>query len=551
MAIGRVSATEKAPSTIDQFQFWMDPRIKISPFDIVKVENKIEGAKSYTYGLVQEITHYSDGTSHLGNYVSYDFGDLDNDVATLRLGVTYVTVQVLRNDKDIYMPLTNGMVVDFASEHEIIYSLGLRDIDNPITAGYIKGSNTGPIPICFNKDFLIGPEGAHLNMSGISGLATKTSYIMFLLNALQQKSDNDTAIIVLNVKGDDLLQLDKPNSKITEDQKDDWKKCGLEAKPFENVRYFYPFTSMREETYSNTSLTSLELKNQFETNKAVNYVYTYKNDKSKLDLLFSNVDDPNFTIESIISEIQDNSVFDGVSCWESMLSKIDFFKKKGQLDRQSEVVVQSWKKFGRLIRKPLSNDIFQESLSPNPKYNQANLGSEIENIKSNEVFVVDIAKLDEKLQTLVFGDILRSINALKFNETDRPESDIPKNIIVFVDELNKYAGSRAPKNSPILASLLDITERGRSEGILLFSAEQFKSDIHDRIKGNCSTHIYGRTNAIEISKSDYKYIPNVFKNMMVRLKKGELIVQHAVLQSPLKVNFPYPSYKQGGNNGKC
>jgi len=144
----------------------------------------------------------------------------------------------------------------------------------------------------------------------------------------------------------------------------------------------------------------------------------------------------------------------------------------------------------------------------------------------------------------VFGDILKAVNELKFGETTRSEEEIPGRIIIFVDELNKYAASNAPKNSPILRYLLEITERGRSEGIILFSAEQFKSAVHDRVKGNCSTHIYGRTNAIEISKPDYKYIPKVFSNMMTRLSKGELILEHAILGTPLKMTFPYPSYYQ-------
>jgi DNA helicase HerA-like ATPase len=117
-----------------------------------------------------------------------------------------------------------------------------------------------------------------------------------------------------------------------------------------------------------------------------------------------------------------------------------------------------------------------------------------------------------------------------------------------VDELNKYAGSSTPKNSPILRYLLEITERGRSEGIVLFSAEQFKSDIHDRVKGNCSTNVYGRTNAIEISKPDYRYIPKVYSNMMTRLGKGELILQHSIFSTPLKISFPYPSYKQNASD---
>lgn len=43
------------------------------------------------------------------------------------------------------------------------------------------------VKVDINDKFLIGPDGAHLNVSGISGLACKTSYTMFLLNALQQK----------------------------------------------------------------------------------------------------------------------------------------------------------------------------------------------------------------------------------------------------------------------------------------------------------------------------------------------------------------------------
>jgi len=152
------------------------------------------------------------------------------------------------------------------------------------------------------------------------------------------------------------------------------------------------------------------------------------------------------------------------------------------------------------------------------------------------------------LQCLVFGDVLKAINELKFGETNRKEEEIPKKIIIFVDELNKYASSHSPKTSPILNYLLDITERGRSEGIILFSAQQFKSAVHERVKGNCSTDVFGRTNAIEISKPDYRYIPKVFTNMMTRLQKGELIIHHSIFGTPLKISFPYPSYYQRGKD---
>ena len=52
--IGKVSATEKCPSTIDDFYFWTDKKEILSPFDIVKVEHE-QG--SITYGVVEEINH--------------------------------------------------------------------------------------------------------------------------------------------------------------------------------------------------------------------------------------------------------------------------------------------------------------------------------------------------------------------------------------------------------------------------------------------------------------------------------------------------------------
>ena len=79
----------------------------------------------------------------------------------------------------------------------------------------------------------------------------------------------------------------------------------------------------------------------------------------------------------------------------------------------------------------------------------------------------------------------------------------------------------------------DIAERGRSLGIILFYVEQFRSAIHDRVKGNCATAAYGRTNAIEVSKSDYRYIPKTYQNMMTRLSPGEYIISNPALHNTI------------------
>lgn len=70
------------------------------------------------------------------------------------------------------------------------------------------------------------------------------------------------------------------------------------------------------------------------------------------------------------------------------------------------------------------------------------------------------------------------------------------------------------------------------------------SAIHNRVTGNCAAFAYGRTNAIEVAKPNYRYIPKVYQNMMTRLKPGEYIVQSFSFTSLLHIKFPRPLYKQ-------
>jgi DNA helicase HerA-like ATPase len=120
----------------------------------------------------------------------------------------------------------------------------------------------------------------------------------------------------------------------------------------------------------------------------------------------------------------------------------------------------------------------------------------------------------------------------------------PSKLVIFIDELNKYASKDVPKNSPILKAILEVTERGRSDGVILFGAEQFRSNINDRVTGNCATHAYGRTNSIETSMRDYGSLPATYKNMLTRLEQGDYLIQNPVFRTLLKIHFPLPIYKQ-------
>lgn len=130
--------------------------------------------------------------------------------------MNYVKCKVVGNTDGIYIPVQEGKKVYLASESEIMMALGLDQVKNPIPAGYIKmyeGKNEQTLPVHFNSHFLIGPEGAHLNISGISGLASKTSYAMFLMKAIQdvsmKENKESVAFIMMNVKGTDLLKIDQ------------------------------------------------------------------------------------------------------------------------------------------------------------------------------------------------------------------------------------------------------------------------------------------------------------------------------------------------------
>jgi len=201
-------------------------------------------------------------------------------------------------------------------------------------------------------------------------------------------------------------------------------------------------------------------------------------------------------------------------------------------------------KFKRIINKAISNDdMFANRVDYNK--NECRINEELKHISKNDVCVIDVAKLPEDKQAFIFGDAVRTIYNLKLGEYDGEDGvNPPSRIVVFIDELNKYASKDTPKSSPILQEILDVTERGRSLGVVLFGAEQFRSNIYQRVTGNCSTHAYGRTNSIETSSKDYGSLPSTYKNMLTRLDQGDYLIQNPVFRSLLKIKFPRPIYKQ-------
>jgi len=543
-ALGRTSATERDPSTSDKFSFWLANEVIVNPFDIVAVEqvNQPGQSPSRTYGLVTMLEHRTDAPNHLANFISSNFGELDEEPNTVRQGTTVAFVNVLSNSDDIYMPVPSERLVSFADKAGIETALGIDQMKpaDRIPAGLIKMSNGATSVAYIDRRYVLGPESAHVNISGISGLATKTSYAMFLLQAILQTADapGKIAVIILNVKQADLLMIDeKPTKALPPEQMALWEALGLIPKPFQSVRYLLPRgSSGQANSYPPVP------------NIHTLYAYDLEGTADKLDMLFTNVSDPSGTMEGIYGEIMTGitareAEFKNIQSWSALLEFLREKQTGGQRWRGMFAAssIGAFRRHLRRIVQTRQTGIFVDSRSKNEKL----LAKDLQNIKGGTTYVVDIARLADEEQSLVFGDILRTVYAVKAEEAEnRTETaPVPEKVIIFVDELNKYAPSGS-KESPITQQVLDVAERGRSLGVILISAQQFMSAVHPRVTGNSATKILGRTGASEVAMPDYRFLDNDLKMAMTRLAKGELLVNHAVYRQPVKVIFPLPAYRQ-------
>lgn len=551
MNIGRASATEREPNSAERFNFWIRPGQRLNPFDIVAVEHLED---SRTYGLVTNIKHVTDAAGHLSNFISNDFGELVDEPNTPRQGANIAEVAVLSNDKDIYMPVQSEARVYFADEEGIHNALGIDSMrakeertGKPICvpAGLIEMSNGSTAVAYLDAEYVLGPEGGHVNVSGISGLATKTSYIMFLIQSILQRIGGENiAVILLNVKYDDLLHIHEPRG-LTPEEHEMWDRLGLRPEPWppDRVHYLLPWGKQTHVTGRPNSFGDDIPPHQV-------YAYDLKHTAGKLDLLLSHIPDPWDTLGALIGEIS-QGISNNESAWRSVRTWDDLLhgpplNRDGIPQKFRNIAASSVGRFLRILRrivKTRQSGIFVPQLSTRMTTVEKVIG----NIRGGHTYVVDIARLKDEEQTLVFGDILRTVYGLYSGETlFEDEGELPEKVIIFVDELNKYApAGREASKSPILEQVLDIAERGRSFGIILFSAQQFLSAVHPRVTGNAATKVLGRTDSAEINQANYRFLEQDVKMHLTRLNQGELILSHPIYRQPVKIRFPRPPFRQG------
>lgn len=564
--IGKASSTEKDPSSSSSFSFWVQPGVILNPFDYVSVENQ---ENSRTIGVIKEIIAPTDAPSHLTNFVSSNFGDPQAEDATHRVTSVIAKASVVGNTgmespysrtgrKPVWYPVLSNAPVSFADAHEIAIALGMDTIEEQyrIPVGVLIGTGTGPIPLYLDSRYILGPEAAHVNASGISGLAAKTSYLMFLLKSVMHLYPKETAAIVFNVKQRDLLFIDEPPANGALDAFDNemYRVLGIPVQPFSDVRYYLP--------YRYRDVTALYPYG----GKIVNYyAYALEDVYDRLDLLMAEVDDPQYTIASVIGYIADSYSVNPSQ------NKLVFNKpvNVGSVHIQANTQVRDWRelkffddypkevvgaastagsivgRFKRHLSRLTRGDVFIPSTVKSTRLHNLNIvyiGDEIRtSLRPGRIFVIDIQPFEDRteLQGFIIGDVMRTVKEICRENREA----LPKNLIILIDELNRYAPSSGKTNS-LAREIIDMARVGRGEGISLFTAQQFRADVHHQIHENCATTVLGIAGTTELARPAYDYLDRETKNSITNLAPGEMILTSRRLKQPAKINFPKPPIRR-------
>jgi hypothetical protein len=548
-ALGRVVATERKPNTPHEFHFWTAIDSPVGIGTIVRVDGAqpMGGQIPHIYGIIVEGFSYTDLITPMHDVLGHDGSPTTAGFAsTERAEIRLYTAAVLRQiPEEPLQPVPMGQVF-LADENDVQVALRMD--------GYLKeGANTG-IPvgvyraggtdavIYLDADFLLGPEAAHLNITGVSGLATKTSAVEWLLASLFKHFPEDKgsiAAVCFNVKGPDLCYLDQPG-KIEESDEVLYEKLGVEPKPFENVQYFAPYTAkgLTLNTFrNNEALLDNVTPLTWGLHEVLQFaeVLLNKDDvdakaDALIDFITENVVGKEFQADGILLKNHKVESFADLDAWfRDVLQGME--KKNGESWRTHHVATI------RKVRNRLSNISTRCAglVTDSGAVSDLPFGSFVD----RTVYVVDVANLEEDAQDLIFARIVSKLR----EHLERRDLGV-KHLVVFVDELNKYAPGDGP-DTYVRKMLLDIAERGRYLGLVLFSAQQFRSQVHRRVVGNSGTGLFGRMDPDELSTPGYAVLSPATRTKLATLEKGQLMIRHPHFTQPIFVRFPRPSVMQG------
>ena len=522
--------------------FWvgLDDDAYLQLDDVVLVETEVPGQGSLRIsGVVDMVRARHEGSRFASDVFLADKGLLP--VETARAAHVVAT----RFEPELYVSPKPGDTVMRAGGNERAEALYFDTMEDPMVAGLGRDGE----PIYIDLAFLDGRRGAHVNISGISGIATKTTYASFLLHALFTSNvlkgeQAYTKALVFNVKGEDLLFLDHRNNKLTEEAKAEYETLELPAQAFDSVGFWAPVKRGSGVAVPDTGTRQQGVTPYFWTVKDI------VRDRL-LRFLFVEAGDERSQVADLVARVEISLDLEAQDVKEqpATLQIPDVF---GNLQ-----LVRSFDHFCDLIRERLEPDdspwrgfvaggtvsAFLRRLDSARIHcghlirgaDAADLEKHRIDWQANQVSVIDIHNLHDRAKRFVVGVVVKRM----FEEKERSGNPRPLTFLVL-DELNKYA----PREgwSPIKEVLLDISERGRSLGVILIGAEQTASEVERRVVGNSAFRVVGRLDPAEAERAEYGFLTSAGRQRAAILKPGSMILQQPEIPVPLQVRFPFPAW---------
>jgi hypothetical protein len=541
LPFGRVVATELKPSTPHQFHFWTARESPIGIGAIVRVE---ETGRS-VFGVVTDAFAYSDLMTPMHAVIGADGDPVSAGLEpSQRPEIRLFTAAVLRQiPEEPLQPVPLGSVW-LASDADVALALRMDSYlggDRPtgVPAGlYAAGGLESPVYL--DCEFLLGPEAAHLNITGVSGLATKTSAVEFLLTSIFQtfpRHKGSVAALCFNVKGPDLCFLDQPATLSEEDQRV-YAKLGLRPEPFADVRYYAPFKA--DGVNLNTLRTHESLAGNTEPlvwglREVLDYAEVVLN-RDDVDAKADAFID--FLAERVVGrEYQDEMLRGKPFQVQSFADLEEFFRSIFEFMEVLGKGAEVWKTHHLATIRKIRNRLSNISTRSKGLVTDDGIAHDLPwgRFADRSIQVVDVAGLDPLAQDLVFARVVSKLR----EHLERRDLGVD-HVVVFVDELNKYAPADGP-DTYVRKMLLDLSERGRYLGLVLFSAQQFRSQVQRRVVGNAGTAIYGRMDMDELATPGYATLSPATKIKLATLPKGELMLRHPHFTQPIFVKFPRPA----------
>jgi len=557
--VGRVLGSEH--TTTAEFRVVLEEEEYLQLDDLIVVRTEVpKVGEVRTYGVITEAEAVYEGAQYESD--THRIAELGimpaAKVRTARVAVTRV-------DPEVWVSADPGEEVARATGEERRKALYADEMERPLPIGL--GRDGAPVHV--DLDFFDGRKGGHMSISGISGVATKTSFALFFLRMLTSApevvgSGANLRVLVFNVKGEDLLWLDRPNRLFHahEGAQEAWSALGVDPAPFPSVRFWAP------PRRQSGDVVVPDTGGRFDGVEVFSWTPRVFIDQDLLEFCFTDASDAKnqipFIRERVQLQLKRWAV--GVDGMPGAVALRDPAQAPdghawSRDDRipaaQADVVISDLPSLVRALEIHLEPDDGSEA---DPAWTarvmpgtvaaflrrlhaasarlghlvRADADRRIDRGAAN-VTVVAIQSLHEQAQRFVVGALLRET----FKEKEDTGQRLPLSVIVL-DELNKYAPREG--TGPLKDMLIDIAQRGRSLGVLLVGAQQTASRVAPEVLENAAIRVTGRLDPAEAERAEYGWMLPSTRARARLLKPGTMVVSQPAIPVPLVVTFPFPPW---------